>query len=185
MSALPDAQKVVIAPEVVKMQDWPGAKKMSRALIASLPPEIQSVLNDEQTKEDPQAKAIMMQMQGELEALNTEIEQNNAEKEELKNALQQLQMAILSTQSSDETKERIAIMNNMTDIEVAQIKAGADLEKTEVEIEAKGRLELLRMKDEQSKATLKTALENAQRFLGTPSMGPQGDTVGRIRGIVG
>jgi hypothetical protein len=185
MSVLPDAQKVVIAPEVVKMQDWPGAKRMARALIASLPPEIQSVLNDEQTKEDPQAKAIMMQMQGEMEALNTEIEQNSAEKEALKNALQQLQMAILSTQGSDETKERIAIMDNMTRIEVAQINTGAQLEQTEVEIEAKQRMEILKMKQNDSKLLLDTALKNAQRFLGTPSMGPQGDTVGRIRGVVG
>jgi hypothetical protein len=185
MAVLPDAQKVVIAPEVVKMQDWPGAKRMARALIASLPPEIQSVLNDEQTKEDPQAKTIMMQMQGEMEALNTEIEQNSAEKEALKNALQQLQMAILSTQGSDETKERIAIMDNMTKIEVAQINTGAQLEQTEVEIEAKQRMEILKMKQNDSKLLLDTALKNAQRFLGTPSMGPQGDTVGRIRGVVG
>jgi hypothetical protein len=184
MAVLPDAQKVVIAPEVVKMQDWPGAKKMARALTASLPPEIQAVLNDEQAKEDPQAKAIMTQMQGEMEALNTEIEQNSAEKEELKNALQQLQMAILSTQGSDETKERIAIMDNVTRIEVAQINTGAQLEKTEVEIEAKQRMEILKMKQNDSKLLLDTALKNAQRFLGTPSMGPQGDTVGRIRGIV-
>jgi hypothetical protein len=120
-----------------------------------------------------------------MEALNTEIEQNSTENEELKNALQQLQMAILSTQGSDETKERIAIMDNMTKIEVAQINTGAQLEQTEVEIEAKQRMEILKMKQNDSKLLLDTALKNAQRFLGTPSMGPQGDTVGRIRGIVG
>lgn len=182
MSVLPEIQRGAISSEVVKMQDWVGAKRMARAIEATLPPEVKAALNaDENIKEDPQAKAIMDQMKQEIEQGNAEADQMQQTITELQQALQQLQVAILSTRDDNATKMQIATLNAQKDIEVAQIKAGTDLETTDMEVESRNRLKMLDVKQKDDHKMLDTALNTARKVLGDSSMGPTGNVNGQIR----
>lgn len=186
MTQLPEQLRANIAPEVVKNQNWSNSKKIAKILTASLPPEIRKVVEgEENSKEDPQAMAIMDGMKQEIETLNVEKEQFQAQMLEMRNALQQLQMAVLSTQQDNETKLQIAAMDNQTKIEIEQIKAGTETTTTSAEQQMKLVLKEMdnRMKGNQQK--MEVALKMSEKYLGNPSMGPTGDITGAIRGIPG
>jgi hypothetical protein len=186
MNALPDMQRAAIAPAVVRMQDWAGSKQMARVLEASLPPEIRAALaGDENKEEDPQAKAIMDQMRGEIEQSNAELDQKDAQLKQMQDALQQLQMAVLSTRDDNQTKLQIAAMQTQKDLEIAKLKAGVDLDTSESEQSTKLIIEQSKQKQAADDKLLDVALNNAQKILGDPSMGPSGDISGRIRGVTG
>jgi hypothetical protein len=91
----------------VKAMDWPGAKEIAERV---RPPGIPS---DDQPWIPPQAA---MQMQ-----------QISQENEQLKATVQQMQQIILGKQTEMESRERIAMADNQTKLQLAQMQAQIDL----------------------------------------------------------
>ena len=186
LGQLPEAQRGAVAAEAVRVQPWANAKKMSRIIASTLPPEMRAVvLGDENSKEDPQAKAILDGMKAEIERGNQEREMLEQALMEAKFAMQQLQLAVISTRDDNETKERIAYNNNLTNIEVAQIKAGSEEQQTMLEGQLDVTLAKLDARSKAKQQRVDSALKIVEKFLGTPAMGPTGTVNGQLRGMPG
>lgn len=107
-------QIIQAAPEImqicgdllVKNFDFPGADEMAERLHAALPPQLQSQ-GDDATPVPPQAKAQMAQMQQMIQQLTQAVTQLHQEK--------------TSKSMELESKERIALNNNQTDLIIEQI----------------------------------------------------------------
>lgn len=78
----------VVAPIWARMQDWPEADKLSKALLAVAPPPVQAALGDEQKQDDP-------------EALKQQLQQLEAQAEEMHKMLQMAGDKIQELQSKD------------------------------------------------------------------------------------
>jgi hypothetical protein len=51
----------VVGPIWARMQDWPESDKLSKALLAMAPPQVQAALGEDQSKEDPEALKQQLQ----------------------------------------------------------------------------------------------------------------------------
>lgn len=66
----------VVAPIWARMQDWPEADKLSKALMAMAPPPVQAAMSDEGAKSDPDAlKQQLMQQQQQMEQMQQMMQQ--------------------------------------------------------------------------------------------------------------
>jgi len=134
MNGLPDAQRQAIAPAIVQMQDWPEEQKdrVYKALLLSLPPEIQAAYNDDKDSEElPQeAKAMLEQLSQEVQQSHQESDQYAQKIQELTETIKQLQTALLSTERDAESRVTVAQINAAAKIQTEQIKAGAQLDNT-------------------------------------------------------
>lgn len=184
LNILPEGQRGAVAAEVVRNLPWPNSKKLSRVLAATLDPSIRALIEgDENSKEDPQAIAIMEGMKQELAQADVEAQQKDMQIEELRGVLQQLQMAVLSTAQDNDTKLQIAAMNNATKIELAQIDAGTTQQKTEAEIRADLIMQEIDGRIQKNAKQMDAALKLAEKYLGGSSVGPTGNIAGQLRGV--
>lgn len=66
----------VVAPIWARMQDWPESDKLSKALMAMAPPQVQAAMSDEGAKADPEAlKQQLMQQQQQMEQMQQMMKQ--------------------------------------------------------------------------------------------------------------
>lgn len=96
----------------IKYADWPGAHVLSERLKKMLPPNLQ-----EQDDTDP--KIQVLNLQGQLQALGQQQQQLVAE-------LARATDTIRTNRLDIESKERISLAKNQSDMAIAQLKANAD-----------------------------------------------------------
>lgn len=131
----------VMGDLMVKSQDWPGSEEMAKRLQATLPPQIQELLNKDEGEADPklqqmqdQAKQALAQMAGQMKALQDAHAQAEAEKQDLNRQLQdksaeldvrraEIAAKVEIADRSNETKLKVEEMNNRFDMLKAQLDA--------------------------------------------------------------
>lgn len=186
LNILPEAQRGAVAAEVVRNLPWPNSKKLSRVLAAMLDPNLRAIIEgDENSKEDPQAIAIMEGMKQEIAQADAESQQKDMQIEELQGILQQLQMAVLSTAQDNDTKLQIAAMKNATDLEIAQLEAGTEVKTTAAEIRSSLIMQEIDGRIKRNAKQMDAALKLAEKYLGAISVGPTGNSAGQLRGVPG
>lgn len=92
--------------------DWPGADALSERLKLALPPQIQQAVEAEKNGQEP----LPPQVQGQMQQMHQMIEQ-------LTKALNEAHDTIDNKQVENQSRERIAAMNNQTKIVTTQITA--------------------------------------------------------------
>lgn len=82
------ALAAVVAPIWARMQDWPESDKLSKALLAMAPPQVQAALADDDKQDDPevlkqqlqQCQQQLQHMQQAVEAAGQQLQEANADK---------------------------------------------------------------------------------------------------------
>jgi hypothetical protein len=136
IGALPEVQKAAISPAIVAMQDWPDAERVSKVLVASLPPELQAAYKEEEqgVEEIPQqAKAMMDQMAQELQASQGEAQALADQIKQMAVQIEQLNTALISNERDAIAKERVALINAQAKLEAERIQAGQQTQNTLIE----------------------------------------------------
>jgi hypothetical protein len=93
---------------MVKSMDWPGAQEIADRLKKALPPGIADDPNSQQAQIPPQAQAQLKQMS---DMINQLTQHTNAMSDEIKTKKFEL-----------ESRERIALMQNQTELAIAEMK---------------------------------------------------------------
>lgn len=123
---LPPPMAAAITPSFIRSLDFPQNEKIAEIAESALPPELQP--KDEQGGElPPQAKAIIQQLQGQLQMMGQQLQEANsglpAKQLEVQGRLQQTQMEIESKERIEREKiaadERKAAMDNQTKLIIA------------------------------------------------------------------
>jgi hypothetical protein len=75
----------VLAPALMKVQDWPDADKYANALLAMAPPEVKAIIDGEEEDEQipPQVQAQLQQMQQQMEQMAAMLDAAEKELERL------------------------------------------------------------------------------------------------------
>jgi hypothetical protein len=111
----------VLLPAMVKMQDWPDAERISRALLAVSPPEIRAALGDDEEEAPqlpPEAMQQMQQMQQQLQQFTQMLDA----------AEQEIQRLTAEAQSKEADRQ--------AKLQEAQIAAAGRVRETEITAQA-------------------------------------------------
>ncbi len=122
----------ILAPELARMRDWPNSEKISRALTAMAPPQVQALLGDEgeDPQIPPQVQAQMQAMQQEGAQMAQMLDQAQAEIQRLTAELQNKQAdrdaRLTEAQIDAEATERKALIDAEAKVREAEIRAQAE-----------------------------------------------------------
>jgi hypothetical protein len=158
MTILPDDKKSGILDLIVEQQDWPGARRIANRLKKLLPPELQ----DDNETEDPQATAIMQQMQQSMAQAEEEANMMAQQLEQAMQTIQQMQLALIAADADQSAKIAVANINASAKIEAEQIKAGVSLENNAMQTEAELAIEAARLQQKRAEEARKHAVKLAE-----------------------
>lgn len=119
-SIMPDNMKPIVAKYFADTLKNDLGDELSKNIVANLPADVKFITDNQ----DPSAIHIMNQMKAQSEELMTELQKSNAENEELKHQLQQIQLSMLNNRESREldfAKFQIQEQNKMQ-LETAKLQ---------------------------------------------------------------
>lgn len=119
-SIMPDNMKPIVAKYFADTLKNDLGDELSKNIVANLPADVKFVTDNQ----DPSAIHIMNQMKAQSEELMSELQKSNAENEELKHQLQQIQLSMLNNRESREldfAKFQIQEQNRMQ-LETAKLQ---------------------------------------------------------------
>ena len=119
-SIMPDNMKPIVAKYFADTLKNDLGDELSKNIVANLPADVKFITDNQ----DPSAIHIMNQMKAQSEELMSELQKSNAENEELKHQLQQIQLSILNNRESREldfAKFQIQEQNRMQ-LETAKLQ---------------------------------------------------------------
>lgn len=119
-SIMPDNMKPIVAKYFADTLKNDLGDELSKNIVANLPADVKFITDNQ----DPSAVHIMNQMKSQSEELMTELQKANAENEDLKHQLQQIQLSMLNNRESREldfAKFQIQEQNRMQ-IETAKLQ---------------------------------------------------------------
>ena len=119
-SIMPDNMKPIVAKYFADTLKNDLGDELSKNIVANLPADVKFITDNQ----DPSAIHIMNQMKAQSEELMTELQKSNAENEELKHQLQQIQLSMLNNRESREldfAKFQIQEQNRMQ-LETAKLQ---------------------------------------------------------------
>lgn len=86
----------VVAPIWARMQDWPEADKLSKALLAMAPPQVQSALNEEGREDPEKLKQEISMLKQQMEQANQIMQQASERIQELESGERESEMKYLT-----------------------------------------------------------------------------------------
>ena len=119
-SIMPDNMKPIVAKYFADTLKNDLGDELSKNIVANLPADVKFITDNQ----DPSAIHIMNQMKAQSEELMSELQKSNAENEELKHQLQQIQLSMLNNRESREldfAKFQIQEQNRMQ-LETAKLQ---------------------------------------------------------------
>ena len=119
-SIMPDNMKPIVAKYFADTLKNDLGDELSKNIVANLPADVKFITDNQ----DPSAIHIMNQMKAQSEELMSELQKSNAENEELKHQLQQIQLSMLNNRESREldfAKFQIQEQNKMQ-LETAKLQ---------------------------------------------------------------
>ena len=119
-SIMPDNMKPIVAKYFADTLKNDLGDELSKNIVANLPADVKFITDNQ----DPSAIHIMNQMKAQYEELMSELQKSNAENEELKHQLQQIQLSMLNNRESREldfAKFQIQEQNRMQ-LETAKLQ---------------------------------------------------------------
>lgn len=119
-SIMPDNMKPIVAKYFADTLKNDLGDELSKNIVANLPADVKFITDNQ----DPSAIHIMNQMKAQSEELMTELQKSNAENEDLKRQLQQIQLSMLNNRESREldfAKFQIQEQNKMQ-LETAKLQ---------------------------------------------------------------